>query len=159
MALELVETIEVGSGGASSISFTNIPQTGKDIVVLVSMRTLATGSYLSVNGSGTTSGAFWNIQGSGSTASADKQAANFIIANDDSETANTFGVAKAEIYDYTATGLGKHVCVFGVGEDSNTTAYQRIANGEYSTTSAITSVTLDFATFEQYSSASLYIRS
>jgi len=159
MALELVETVEVGSGGASSISFTNIPSTGKDLVILISMRTTASGCYLSVNGSGTTSGAFRNIQGNGTGVSGDKQAAHFVIANDDSETADTFGVAKAEIYDYTATGRGKHVVCFGIGEDNNTSAYQRITNGEYSTTSAITRVDLDFATFEQYSSASLYIRS
>ena len=38
MAYELIETIEVGAGGAASIEFTSIPQDGVDLVLVLSTR-------------------------------------------------------------------------------------------------------------------------
>ena len=38
MAMSLVSTVTVGSGGAASIQFDNIPQSGKDLFILVSMK-------------------------------------------------------------------------------------------------------------------------
>jgi hypothetical protein len=57
MGYQLIEHIEVGSGGAASIEFTGIPQDGVDLVLLASLRTDATGDLASIstklNGVGT----------------------------------------------------------------------------------------------------------
>ncbi len=37
--MQLIETIEVGAGGAASIEFTSIPQDGVDLLLMVSART------------------------------------------------------------------------------------------------------------------------
>ena len=47
MAMTLVSTTTVPSGGAASIEFTNIPQTGKDLLLVCSLRQ-TTGSELIV---------------------------------------------------------------------------------------------------------------
>ena len=41
MGMQLIEHIEVGSGGAASIEFTGIDQTGQDLLLKVSSRNSA----------------------------------------------------------------------------------------------------------------------
>jgi len=54
MSFELVEKIEVGSGGVSQIEFTGIPQDADELVVFFSLRgvtaTNAYGSFMYFNG-------------------------------------------------------------------------------------------------------------
>lgn len=46
MAYELIETIEVGAGGVSSVVFSGIPQNGSDLQIKISnMRTSSYGSF------------------------------------------------------------------------------------------------------------------
>jgi len=42
MGMQLIETVTVGAGGSSLITFSNVPQTGTDLLVTVSGR--STGS-------------------------------------------------------------------------------------------------------------------
>jgi hypothetical protein len=54
---EIIEHTSVGSGGAASISFTSIPSTYTDLVVLLSLRNDSSGTswsdlFLNVNGQG-----------------------------------------------------------------------------------------------------------
>ena len=65
----LIEKIVVGAAGASSITFTSIPQTYTDLKVVASARNTGNGSgqYLTFNGSSTSYSAKRLIANNGST--------------------------------------------------------------------------------------------
>jgi hypothetical protein len=155
--MTLVETIEVGSGGAASIEFTSIPQDGVDLMVLIGHRTVITGSTLTLNDTGLAGDDAIYVQGNGSAAQSNAQSSAFIVGADDSYTANTFGNAQIYISNYTSS-TNKSVSVDAVAENNATTAIFRISAIKFSITSAITSVKFAPSTgnIEQYSTASLY---
>ena len=157
MAMELIETIEVGAGGAASIEFTSIPQDGVDLLVSLSHRTQLTGSTLTLNDTGLAGNDAIYIQGNGSSASSNAQSSAFIVGADDSYTANTFGNAQIYISNYTSSA-NKSVSVDAVTENNATAALSRISAIKFSVTSAITSIKFapSSGTIEQYSTASLY---
>jgi len=49
MTMELVETVTVGGGGASSIAFSSIPNDGQDLVLKMSFRFTSTDNFFYVN--------------------------------------------------------------------------------------------------------------
>lgn len=160
MALELVETIEVGSGGAASIEFTSIPQTGVDLLIMVSTRRSSNNEigYLQFNGDGGAGNhdTVW-LEGDGSTAttsSLDSTVIRFDVTRNDA-TANTFGNASIYVSNYTSSSA-KSVSIDSVGENNGTTAYSMLSAGSWSGTTAITSLELIYGQVE-YSTASLYI--
>ena len=161
MGYQLIETIEVGSGGAASIEFTGIPQDGVDLVVKVSLR----GSGASIEPSlnfNSDSGSNYNrihLRGDGSTASSASASSatsldlNGFIATSGS-TSNTFSNGEILVSNYTSSS-NKSVSADGVNENNATTAYAAIVAGSYSTSSPITSLKITKG-MVQYSSASLY---
>jgi len=163
MSLSLVSTVTVGSGGAASIDFTSIPQTGTDLLVVISGRTdeayFISGIYPKINGtSGYPAGSMKLLYGTGSSAvSQSENFANRSFLNGGNSTANTFGSVSFYFSNY-ASSLDKSVSADGVTENNATSAYQTITAGKYTTTSPITSLQLapDGANFVQYSTASLY---
>ena len=164
MAMTLVSTVTVGSGGAASIQFTNIPQTGKDLLVLVSGRTntnSSTGSIV-MDLNGNTTNANYPMKamtGTGSSILNDGSAQRTPIEiAGNTSTANTFGNGLAYISNYTST-TNKSISVDSVGENNATSARQTILAASFTTSSAITSITLNGAgdTIAQHSTASLYI--
>jgi hypothetical protein len=161
MGMQLIETIEVGSGGAASIEFTGIPQDGVDLVVLMSARGGNHLTDLSFNADTGTNYTYILLQGTGSTASANgstSEAIRFYGITEDSRTANTFSNAEIRIINYTST-TAKSVSIDGVTENNATFAIMAIVAGAYSGTSAITSVKLasNGDVLDQYSTASLYM--
>lgn len=156
MGMTLVETVTVGAGGASSIEFTSIPQTGKDLLLLVSDRTNQTGSFLTINGSAIT--AFTTIYGqsNGSGISSGSQTTAFKVGGSTSYSANTFGSGQVYIFDYTSSDV-KTMSMQGVSENMSTSSLIRMGHTSYSTTSPVTSLAVTNATFDQYSTASLYL--
>lgn len=159
MAYELVETVTVGSGGSSLITFSNLPQTGTDLFVRISGR--STGTSLTHFEIYNPSQSWRRIQGTGSSAqyasgTSYGTMSGLVIPGTDT-TSNTFGNAEIIIANYTSTAY-KSYCVTAVGEDNNTTAYQTMVSGLIQTTSAITELKIATSanSFAQHSTISLY---
>jgi hypothetical protein len=168
MAMTLVSTVTVGSGGAANIEWTGIPATGKDLLVLVSMKiTKASGNpdALEVRFNGDTAANYdtrW-MEGSGSSVvSATTGATSRIYiergAMPSWYTANTFGNAAVYVANYTAS-TAKSVSGDAVTENNATASYQTIAAGSWSGTAAISTLRIfsGSSTITEFSSASLYI--
>jgi hypothetical protein len=166
MAMELVSTVTIGSGGSVSIEWTNIPQTGKDLLVLFSARTSnsVTSEFLWFQFNGLTTnynGQF--LRGSGTSVNSQSRLNNdawetFFQGN--STTANTFGNGSLYITNYTSntdkTGLLDHVWERnGSTADSMITSLSKVAySGITSLKMAGTSSSIILA---QHTTASLYI--
>ena len=164
MAMTLVSTVTVGAGGAASIEFTNIPQTGKDLLLVASARkTTATqgSSYVELNGS-TTGYTTRYLRGNGATvSSATSSAAGFYVDRwipGSDWTASTFGNAAIYISNYTSSAA-KSASIDSVSEQNTTTSYQTIHAASWTGTNPITSISFDISAdnYAQYSTASLYI--
>jgi hypothetical protein len=159
MSMTLIQTVTVGAGGAASIDFTSIPQTYTDLVVKVSVRQ-TTGSFPTLffyfNGL-TTNRSFRSLYGTGSSAiSSNGTDAIAGLTTGSSETANTFGSFDIYIPNY-AGSTNKSASADGVSENNATTSYQFLVANLWSSTAAITSLTLlTGGTLAQHSSASLY---
>lgn len=163
MSYELVETIEIGSGGASEIVFTNIPQNATDLYLLFSARSSRTGVgtddvvvQLNSSASSQSSLVLW---GSGSTLTSISDTQPLIGEYPTStNTGSVFGNYQVYIPNY-ASSVAKVFGAEGVGENNAVTTYQSIAAGLYNDTSAVTSIRIKTGSgsnLEQYSTASLY---
>jgi hypothetical protein len=141
----LLEKIVVGSAGASSVTFANIPQTGyTDLVVKASARTTyastVEGSTITFNGSNTYSGRY--LQGDGSSASSGSQSIlNALLFNAATATASTFGNSEMYIPNYTSTNQ-KSVSGDGVSENNATQAFAGLFASLATLTSGITTITI-----------------
>jgi hypothetical protein len=158
-----IETVTVGSGGAASIEFTNIPQTYTDLMILYSSRSAGnvTGSWSckwSFNGA-TTSYTTRGIFGDGSAASTSTTSDTYGgYHNNSTSTASTFGNGRIYITNYT-DGNNKSYSIDAVAENNATGGYASLLAGLRSNTAAITSVKLEDYNgnnLAQYSSATLY---
>jgi hypothetical protein len=166
MAMTLVSTVTVGSGGAASIEFTNIAQTGKDLLIVLSSRVALASSarslYLKFNGSSTSDYSSKYLRGSGSTASSGNNASatEMFIAeiNAGNNTANTFTSTQIYLANYSVS-QNNSVSVDSVMENNDTFAMSYLTAGVRANTAAITSLELfsSGTTFVQYTTASLYI--
>lgn len=158
MAYELIETIEVGAGGAASIEFTSIPQDGVDLLLLVSARA-ASGTVnranLSLNGSASGFSSIYLI-GYG-TVQSGSSTNDLIEVNRSDHTSNTFSNARIYFSNYTSSSA-KSISTDGVTENNAATAFQKLNAASWSGTSAISSLSMQIsgANFAQYSTASLY---
>lgn len=161
MAMTLVSTVTVGSGGAASIEFTNIPQTGKDLLLVFSGRSeLYSSMTLSFNSS-TSNFSYRDLQGSGSSVSSSSRSDSQYLVLDvqDSWTANTFGNVQLYISNY-GSSANKSWSIDAVIENNGTEAYQTLVAGLWSNSAAVTAVKLQqtsVSDIAQYSTASLYI--
>jgi len=162
MKKELIERIEVGSGGAASIEFTGIPQDGKDLLVLVSGRGGGTGET-SVNARLNEDGTNANYSGldlvgnGSSVASATDYPFPRAVMNDGNTTANTFGNVSFYISNYTS-GSYKSVSTTGVMENNATASSQTLHASTWNNTDAVTSLQIQSSRsgFVEHSTASLY---
>ena len=160
MTMTLLSSITVGAGGASSIEFTSIPQTGTDLLLVVSLRhsggAVRITSPIRFNSSTT---GFTNKQIYATSTTAGQGSGNryLISADGSSATSNTFSSAQMYIYNYTAA-INKRLTVEGVLENNATEAQLDIYAGVWANTAAITSITIDGdgGTFLQHSTAYLY---
>jgi len=160
MTMTLVETITVGSGGAASITFSNIPQTGKDLLLLLSLRSNAAFavafSRVQVN-SDSGSGIF--LRSSGSAASTGTFTSAILAEGaGDEATANTFGNSSVYIANYTSTSA-KSVSVDFTSENNATLIRQGLNAAITTSTAAVTSLLVEDVgdTLLQHTSVSLYI--
>ena len=156
-----ISTVTVGSGGASSIDFTGIPQTYTDLIIKGSARaSTGTGANIvnvSFNGS-TTGFTDRYIEGSGSAVGSYTDQPRMVgTANGSSTTSNTFSNFETYIPNYNSSNY-KSFSADMVQENNTTAAYSELQAGLWSNTSPITSIslTLNSGNFVQYSTATLY---
>lgn len=156
----LIGAVTVGAGGSSSIDFTSIPNTYKDLLLSISARNSDTGNannlYIGFNGVNTNQSAK-KIVGTGgavSTSSDGNIIANMVAS---SATANTFNNCEVYIPNY-AGNTYKSISMNSVNENNATEATSRLGAGLWSSTAAITSINLSgqSGNFVQYTTAYLY---
>lgn len=159
--MQVIEHIEVGSGGAGSIVFSSIPADYDDLYLVVSGRSTSTAaawsdSELRPNGA-TTNLSFRYLLGAGSgSGSSDTRTVWQFWANGDVSTSNTFSNVGFYLPNYTSSAY-KSVSVDTTQETNATAALMAIGAGLWSSTAAITSLELHTTgSWKQYSSATLY---
>lgn len=154
----LISSSTVGSGGASSITFSAIPATYTDLKVVGSARTDVDDVEIvtSVNGGALDSGK--RLRGNGTDTASAANARNLAV-NNSGATASTFSNGEWYFPNYTGN-TSKSVSMDGVTENNATAAYVSFVAGLKTSTSAITSISFAILTsssnFVQYSSFYLY---
>jgi len=165
-----LQTVTVGSGGASSITFSSIPSTYTHLQIrALSQNAQSTTGYdqisMRFNGDTGTNYTDHYIIGNGSTASANAETSVTSIrkigVSGESGSANVFGANIIDILDYANTN--KYKTARGLygrdGNTNNTDGIVVLASGLWLNTAAITSITLFDITgfnFTQNSSFALY---
>ena len=165
---EAIASVEIGSGGAASISFTSIAADWTDLLLKFSTRTTRTtgnANVVMVRFNSSSSGyTFRVLVGDGSSASSFNQTALFTDAgfggysNQDNNTSSTFSNHEIYIPNY-AGSTNKSFSVDSVTENNATAALSTLGANLWSNTAAITSITLspyEGFNFVQYSTATLY---
>lgn len=165
--MSLVSTVTVGSGGAASIEFTNIPQTGKDLLVLFSGRVDGGAAenvslYYTINNSSSSIYFERLLRGTGTSAESASRTSQtrfeYIMQNGSPSTASTFSNTQIYITNYTVSN-NKTILVDSIMENNGSVGMQDMVGQTWGSTAAITSL-LFFRTgvnFVQHSTASLYI--
>lgn len=167
MAMQLFQTTTVGAAGVAAVDFTNIPNTGKDLLILVSSRADNFNGKLTFNNS-SSNYAYREAYGTGnSTFTNNSSGGGFINIlalhepKDFNGSNNTVGiVSNARIYipNYAQT-VNKTVSAETVIEIMAQESYQNVLGARWTDTSAITSVKIETTSGSilQYSTFSLYI--
>lgn len=157
---KLAETT-VGAGGASTITFNNIPQNYTDLVIKISSRSTdagsATGIVMQFNGS-SSSYSYRQIEGSGTGIASYSGSTGRIGATDGAgATASTFGSSETYIPNYTSANY-KSLSADSVQENNATVGYSNLNANLWSNTTAISKIDLTLAAgnFVQYSTVYLY---
>lgn len=159
--MTLVSTITIGAGGASEILFSNIPQSGTDLLVLFSMRSNQPDTigdiYPQLNSNTTWSNyTDYMVNGNGATAYGQAIGVPYAWLPGSTITANTFGNGQIYVQNYAAT-VSKRMMIDAVTENAATAVQISSQVVRYAPTAAITSLKISGGnTFPQYSMASLY---
>ena len=139
---QLIGTVTVGSGGAASIDFTNIPQNYTDLCVLLSVRSdrsASVGDWAFVSFNGTTTGytgatiegvlydTFPRIFGMGTAANS---------------PANSFGNSTACVLNYTGSNNKSWSVDMVTSTNTNDESITDLHTGLWSNSAAITSIAL-----------------
>jgi hypothetical protein len=158
----LISSVTVGSGGASSMTFSSIPSTYTDLSVLISARSTDAGGgdYVVVRpNNATTNFTFRNLASydSASPVSENGTLEFYTPITAAGGTASTFGSTNLYIPNY-ASSNNKSASQEGVNERNSSSGALMLNANLWSSTAAITSLTLVclFANFAQHSTAYLY---
>lgn len=167
IAMQPIYTQTVGSGGAISITFNNIPQTFTDLKLVCSVRTDGSAinfndGALRFNGDASSVYSFTGINGLGSSTTNLRQANVSYLPIGSNQgsltTSNTFTSWDAYISNYNSSNF-KSIVNDGVPENNATATNLELYAGLWRNTSAITSMTVfpgGGYNFTQYSTFSLY---
>lgn len=158
--LVALQTVTVGAGGSASISFTSIPQTYTDLVIKVSARNTyaSIGDDIGVTFNGVSTNRIGIIlYGTGSAAASTSASTPAGTVTSNTATANTFGNTDIYISNYASSNY-KSISSDNVTENNATGAYQTLWASLWSSTAAITSITLTpgAGSWMQYSTFTLY---
>jgi hypothetical protein len=158
ISLVLVSTVTVGAGGAASIEFTGIPQTGTDLLLVLSARSsvATTTAAGTIEWNGLTSGYTAKLLvGTGSAVSTANLTVSGFYLPGTSTTSNTFSSNSFYFPNYTSSAA-KSVSVDETTENNATTAFTGFRATLNTNTAAITSLLLSYSTFVEGTTASLY---
>lgn len=161
-----IQSIPVGSAGATNVTFTNIPSTYTHLQIRAIGRTTAsdadgTGLAITINSDTGSNYSEHRLIGTGSAATAGgggsstvTYAYRFASA---SQTASAFGAIVIDILDYANTNKYKTIRGFG-GYDDNSTGRIAFYSGAWFSTSAITTIKIapNSGNFAEYSQFTLY---
>ena len=161
-----ISTVVVGSGGASSIDFNNIPQGYTDLKIVCSTRSDSPNVYeynaIRFNGNSSAIYTQRHVRGSGTTATSGTDTNATAIppqmGTGGGATSNTFSNTEFYIPNYTSSN-NKSVSIDSVGENNATAAYAGLNAAIWASSNSITSATifpLDGPNFVQHSTATLY---
>ena len=162
--MELISSVTVGAGGTTSISFTSIPATFTDLLIVVSGRSAlaatVSGQYLRMNGDGANNYTWIAMFGDGSTVSTTSSSFGFLGNGvGASATTSVFGNAQIYIPNYRSSTV-KHWQSELVGENNGSAAEIRLLNGYWNNTAVVNAVSVNFenqgSNTVQYSTAYLY---
>lgn len=164
MALTFVSiaTVTVGSGGAASIDFQNIPATYTDLSLFVSGRTeranVWDGATIKFNNS-SSDFTYRALEGGDSAAASFNGTSSYFNMSGANATASTFSNGWMYIPNYSGSN-NKSFSIDTVNESNQSgSCYQTFFAGLWSQTTAIDRITLTPTTgpnFVQYSTATLY---
>lgn len=159
---ESIATVTVGSGGASTVTFSTIPGTYSHLQIRYLAR-VSSGNlfYARFNSDSGSNYPYHRLSGNGSAASAYGTSATskiddiFLTTN----STNIFGVGFMDLLDYANTNKYKTLRAL-TGYENNSAGQVILGSGLWMSTSAITSIeftpTTSLATFAQYSHFALY---
>lgn len=159
MALNLISTVTVGAGGASSIEFLGIPATGKDILIQYSLRSTTSTSTTVWTINSTTSGYFYyRLRGDGTGPEGLSGSEQFpMIVNRSSNTANAFALGSFYLTNYTANHNKLVSLDCTQGENAQSTNITMLS-GQWANSATVSSIRIAVGTgIAQNSTASLYI--
>lgn len=165
MSMEIINFVEVGSGGTSSISLTSIPGTYDDLMLEVSLKTDYTSTYsecnLRFNGSTSTNMHRIELYQQGNTVSWGRSSGvtefRFVIGS--TTGAGSFGCASIHIPQYTRAAYKEIGSQSSWSNSSSVINFSQDQAGLWLSTSAINSIELTprlGTVFVQYSTATLY---
>ena len=160
-----ISTVTVGSGGAASMAFTNIPSTYTDLQMVFSLRSAGNYApdsgavYVQINGDTANQSVRW-LYGNGATAGSTTSPAGIFaaIGGGTGATANTFSNGSFYIPNYAGANY-KSISIDSVMENNATTGEADLIAKLWSNTAPITSLTFvtnSGVNFAQYSTATLY---
>jgi len=156
---ELIATTGAPSANVASLSFTSIPSTFTDLVLVMSLRSTSTNNYGSVLFNSSSTGYTRRIlYGNGSSvASTTPTGYESLSINPSDATSSVFANYQMYITNYAGTN-NKSFSVDAVGENNGTTAQAIFHTGIWANSSAITSLTITSGVGDiaQYSTAYLY---
>lgn len=158
MFANLIQTVTVGAGGASSITFTGIPSTFNDLVLVLSARSTTSSPIITLNLNGSAAN-FSNVYMStpGAFPSSTATGTTFIgyASATGTDTVDAFGNLFMYLTNYSVA-TSKTFSVDSASESMATAAYIHMVGGTWANNAVVTSLTLNASNFAQHSSASLY---
>lgn len=174
-AFESIATVTVGSGGASSLTFADVPGGYQHLQVRILAQETRTTSgsgalytLMRLNSDNTAGNyASHSLDGSGSAAGASAitgtsyTAAYNPVTYFDTSASSIFGAIIVDILDYASTTKNKTIRCLG-GYDANGSGTISVTSAVWLSTSAVTSVSVlpnvlvSGAAFKQYTTAALY---
>ena len=165
-ALESIASITVGSGGASSIEFTDIPATYQHLQIRMIMRSTTSnngfGHRMRFNGNTGTNYSWHSLAGTGSSAVAGAAANETLmymgVMPGTSNTASAFHASVVDVLDYANTSKNTTIRTFW-GNDFNGSGEVQISSGAFYQTAAITSLRFipdSSLSYAQHTTAALY---
>jgi len=157
MAYTLVSSFTVpASPATTTITFSNIPQTGRQILIMASSRDDNARFFVNLNSDATNAYNTRGTIGNSSTVTTTSGTNVNILSNSTSFTSNTFSNSFIMIGDHT-NSRNKPFASDSVTETNGAAGSQNFQASWSNSTAAVTSVTLSNTTFSPNTFISLYI--
>jgi len=161
-----IATVTVGSGGASSITFSSIPSTYTHLQIRAMARSTESGStntnaFFQFNGDTGSNYSEHQLAGDGSSASGSAGTSQVWaytgLTTGNSSSANMYGAFIVDVLDYANGNKNKTIKTLS-GNDQNGSGYVLFRSGAWYSTSAISSIVITpgGGSWQQYSSFALY---